>query len=847
MEKYMPKKLFAKVVSVLLTAAMIGNTPIQVMAANAEAETYSTVSSVTGSAVDSDVPEEEAPVEDTEDETVTDETEEEIPENPDDMEDALEDPEDVSENPEEISNETGNLSEEPAEQELYYPNIAEVEAEKRILPFFGGSSVITVKGENLKDRIHVEVFENGKVSSVSGSAIGDDKEQKVTLNFPQNYSEEPVTYTVAVSGENADGKREIEIVVESMEASDIAPMLEDNLITVNKLYVDNTIFNMYPQEGAPFTADGKFYTLTKGNYKEMSGITYKSIGEDAFAATAESNVKNKTYTLYVKTETAGREYYSKLKVKVISDKPKFSVKASKINAFYTDEDNRTSTLTFTNPTDLTIEKMELDENLALWFDLDYNPAAEEYKVRLKNIPADTMLKQIKKSGKLTVTTKEYRNPFKLSISIPMIMKSPTLTYSTTSSKLNVNLDKDLKDVSFEVYAKNGKIVEEVDLDSVEFVLPEIGKLYSSKEGNGNTVTLSVASTSDFMKKVKTQLLIKSKEWLKPVKITHTVQVVDELPTAKFKGTVTIDRKVKGSGGRTKLVLSAAPANGVTYLGIEEGELACTSKNKNSAPKVILTKVDETTYDVEVSAVSGIKKENYYYSIYPKLSNGTSLKKATLTVAVKESDDKVGVEVEWVKDTEIDLVNRKDTYAQYTLEPTNSTTYVSDVVAWGGKYDVEKVLSGKSVKSAKLKAKTNADIKPKSHTVTLYITLSNKYSDVVVKKKSVNVEVVSKETGVSFKMSKTGANVYKDIPDSQTSFAISVNKPITAELGRIRQTDTAKTKNAFAVSIDQETGKIVITLKDPSRVKTKKKYTFTFKVKAVGANKESTKKFYVTVK
>lgn len=842
MEKYKPKKLLTKAVSILLTVTMLGNTPIEVMAANREVQKLSTADSVTGPAVDVDVPEEEAPVENTEEEPVAEEPEEEpVTEEPE------EEPAAGLPAEEEAAGEQEQTAEDFRESELYYPNIAEVEAEKRVLPFIGGSSKITVKGEHLKDNIQVEVFEGGKAAPVSGSAVGDDSEQTVTLSFPENNTENPVTYTVKVSGENVEEEKELAIVVEAMEDSDIAPMLEDNLITVNKLYVANTVFMMYPQEGAPFTADGKFYTLSKGNYKEMQGITYESIGADAYAVTAESKVKNKTYTLYVKTETAGREYYSKLKVKVISDKPKFTVKSSKINAFYTDKDNRTSTLTFTNPTDLTIEKLELDEALAAWFELEYDTAKQEYQIVLKEIAPDTLLKQIKKSGKLIVTTEEYRDPIKLSLSVPMVMKAPSLTYSATSSKLNINLDKELRDVSFEVYAKNGKLAEEVDLDSVEFVLPETGMLYSDKTGSGNTVTLTVGSTSDFVKKVKTQLLVKSKEWLKPVKITHTVQVVDELPTVKFKGTVTIDRKVKGSGGRTKLVLSAAPANGVDYLGIEEGELACTSKNKNTAPKVTLTKVDETTYDVEVASVSGVKKENYYYSIYPKLSNGTSLKKATLTVSVKESDDKVGVEVEWVKDTEIDLVDRENTYAEFTLDPTNSTTYVSDVVAWGGKYDVEKVMSGKNIKSAKLRAKPNAGITPKSHTVTLYITLSNKYSDVVVKKKSVSVEIISKEKAVSFKMSKTGANVYKDIPDSQTSFVISVDKPITAKLGKIKQTDTAKTKKAFDVAIDQETGKIVITLKDPNKVKTKKKYTFTFKVKAAGANKEVTKKFYVTVR
>lgn len=638
----------------------------------------------------------------------------------------------------------------------------------------------------------------------------------------------------------------------TLSVFDFTPQMPENTLTVNQAVTNPAGFFIYPVQGSEVLTDGSFYTYEKASqtYTPISGITYGKQGEHSYQIQLSREIQNKTYAFYVKTEVQKEVYYLPLKIKVVSVKPKLSVKAASINAFYTDETSRTSRLSLVNPNGLTITGASLDSELEKWFEVRFSGTGE-ISCLLKPVTPETEIGNITKKGSLQVQTAEYKDPVPVPFMIPVTKKAPVLVQSEALSQINTWLDSgNGAAAAFEVQEKEKGQNRPLCLSAAAFLGEDQTKsLYQGLAWEGCRLFLQIKNPADFQKTVRTKIAVREENWLEPVVLTHQVQAVCKKPEAKLsKKTLSFDRTIPGAFGEAWLTFTAKPGS----TGYEKLPGTVTAvKNSGKAPVLVLEQTDETHYRLRAAADGNTQKGTYTYQISPRLTDGTALKPVTLKLTVTEAKKETAVKAKALKGSSLDLAAREHTGMAYSLTASNQAVTVSGAALSGeagSLFALEEIRKDALLTGIRIRAKQEAELQAgKTYSVPVKITLRSGYDQSPLPETGIVLKIKPKESTLRVRINQTKATLYTEVENSREEFRVSLAAPSGAELEEIKHISKKIPEGAFEIQTDPGEGRIQISIKDSSQLLKNKSYAFQFGLRAKGGNKYKTQSISIKIK
>lgn len=638
----------------------------------------------------------------------------------------------------------------------------------------------------------------------------------------------------------------------TLSVFDFTPKMPENTLTVNQAVTNPAGFFIYPVQGSEVLTDGSFYTYEKASqtYTPISGITYGRQGEHSYQIQLSREMQNKTYAFYVKTEVQKEVYYLPLKIKVVSVKPKLSVKAASINAFYTDEASRTSRLSLVNPNGLTITGASLDSELEKWFEVRFSGTGE-ISCLLKPVTPETEIGNITKKGSLQVQTVEYKDPVPVPVTILVIKKAPVLVQSEALSQINTWLDSgNGAAAAFEVQEKEKGQNRPLCLSAAAFLGEDQTKsLYQGLAWEGCRLFLPIKNPADFQKTVRTKIAVREENWLEPVVLTHQVQAVRKKPEAKLsKKTLFFDRTIPGAFGEAWLTFTAKPGS----TGYEKLPGTVTAvKNSGKAPVLVLEQTDETHYRLRAAADGNTQKGTYTYQISPRLTDGTALKPVTLKLTVTEAKKETAVKAKALKGSSLDLAAREHTGMAYSLTASNQAVTVSGAALSGeagSLFALEEIRKDALLTGIRIRAKQEAELQAgKTYSVPVKITLRSGYDQSPLPETGIVLKIKAKESILRARINQTKATLYTEVENSREEFRVSLAAPSGAELEEIKHISKKIPEGAFEIQTDPGEGRIQISIKDSSQLLKNKSYAFQFGLRAKGGNKYKTQSIRIKIK
>ena len=228
------------------------------------------------------------------------------------------------------------------------------------------------------------------------------------------------TARITLTG-NDESKTAQEIV---LVVADPEPGLSEETVTVNTLQSTGAVVYVYPAKDKD--TEGKVYEVTgpKMASDEKSACfmlepgTPDETGAVRCVLKAKSGVNNGTYKVKVCTTANGTVYELPLTVKVVSTKPKCTVKQKKkLNLFYQQDESP-----------LEISTVETVTNLQLTGCGDYTVEERDDGYYLK-ARAGATLNSVKK-GTLSITLEGYSAPLTTSFTVGVEKKAPKLTWDS---------------------------------------------------------------------------------------------------------------------------------------------------------------------------------------------------------------------------------------------------------------------------------------------------------------------------------------------------------------------------------------------------------------------------------
>lgn len=638
----------------------------------------------------------------------------------------------------------------------------------------------------------------------------------------------------------------------TLSVFDFTPKMPENTLTVNQAVTNPAGFFIYPVQGSEVLTDGSFYTYEKASqtYTPISGITYGKQGGHSYQIQLSREIQNKTYAFYVKAEVQKEVYYLPLKIKVVSVKPKLSVKAASINAFYTDEASRISCLSLVNPNGLTITGASLDSELEKWFEVRFSGTGE-LSCLLKPVTSETEIGNITKKGSLQVQTAEYKDPVTVPVTIPVTKKAPVLVQSEALSQINTWLDSgNGAAAAFEVQEKEKGQNRPLCLSAAVFLGEDQTKsLYQGLAWEGCRLFLQIKNPADFQKTVRTKIAVREENWLEPVVLTHQLQAVRKKPEAKLsKKTLSFDRTIPGAFGEAWLTFTAKPGS----TGYEKLPGTVTAvKNSGKAPVLVLEQTDETHYRLRAAADGNTQKGTYTYQISPRLTDETALKPVTLKLTVTEAKKETAVKAKALKGSSLDLAAREHTGMAYSLTASNQAVTVSGAALSGeagSLFALEEIRKDALLTGIRIRAKQEAELQAgKTYSVPVKITLRSGYDQSPLPETGIVLKIKAKESTLRVRINQTKATLYTEVENSREEFRVSLAAPSGAELEEIKHISKKIPEGAFEIQTDPGEGRIQISIKDSSQLLKNKSYTFQFGLRAKGGNKYKTQSISIKIK
>ncbi len=633
--------------------------------------------------------------------------------------------------------------------------------------------------------------------------------------------------------------------------TDDKPVLSTSTLNINQYAVTPVSFEVYVPFGMTPQLDGVFYQNNNG--KVQSGISYTMDEDGACTVQIPTVMKNKTYKLYVKVTVKETEnvYYLPIKLTLKTTLPKITASAEAMNLFFTDEDNRTSMITLKNPSAEEIRLVVFEENSSMdkYFDVVFDQ--EKQTLALKLTDMDVTKKDLTNKGNLLVYTENYNKPTVVNVKISISDKQPKLKVTPSSVTINTRLY-DQKETSFEVTMQEGKAYVPVTLNGTAPELVTGGDLIDQISTEDNKVTISLKNTADFKKLKTVKVKVQAANWKNPVQISHKIKTVDVLPKAVLASkTLSLDMRAVGAETSTILRFDTK-AGDITYNDLANTLTAV--KNDATAPKVTLEKNADGTYIIKAAHTATMAKGTYKYEIIPELSDGTKLKKVTLSVKVTTAAKAANASLKAQKGSKIDLISRTSTKYVYTVSPTVKGTYIKNIVLKKVEvgnaavpttlFDVKINEQNGVVSTIEVSASEEGEfLSGKKYKLTFEIMPATDAQELNVAE--VKVTVTPKESPLKLNANMKTAVLYRNIPYVKVVYKVT---PKTAgiEIGKMEYIpSTGVPEGAFEI-VQTDMGTYQIRIADKAKVKSGKTYKLNFKVQAEGATKTVTQKLTIKV-
>lgn len=633
--------------------------------------------------------------------------------------------------------------------------------------------------------------------------------------------------------------------------TDDKPVLSTSTLNINQYAVTPVSFEVYVPFGMTPQLDGVFYQNNNG--KVQSGISYTTDEDGACTVQIPTVMKNKTYKLYIKVTVKETEnvYYLPIKLTLKTTLPKITASAEAMNLFFTDEENRTSTITLKNPSAEVIRSVVFEENSSMdkYFDVIFD--REKQTLALKLTDPDVTKKTLVSKGKILVYTENYNKPVAVSVKISVSDKQPKLKVTPSSVTINTRLY-DQKETSFEVTMQEGKVYVPVTLNGAAPELVTCADLIDQISTEDNKVTISLKNTADFKKLKTVKVKVQAANWKKPVQISHKIKTVDVLPKAVLTSkTLMLDMRAVGAQAATMLRFDTKPGD-INYKDLPNTLTAV--KNDATAPTVTLEKNTDGTYTVKAAYAAAMTKGTYKYEIMPELSDGTKLKKVTLSVKVTTAAKVANASLKAQKGSKIDLISRTSTKYVYTVSPTVKGTYIKNVVLKKAEignaavpttlFDVKINEQNGVVSTIEVSASEEGEfLSGKKYKLTFEITPATDAQELNVAE--VKVTVTLKESTLKLNTNMNTAVLYRNIPYVKAVYKVTP-KTADIEIGKMEYVpSTGVPEGAFEI-VQTNTGTYQIRIADKAKVKSGKSYKLNFKVQAEGGTKTVTQKLTIKV-
>lgn len=636
--------------------------------------------------------------------------------------------------------------------------------------------------------------------------------------------------------------------------SDDKPVLSVSAVTINPYAEEETSFAVHVPFGMTAWTNGGFYLNTKGDV--LRGISYISDENGVCTIKLSETLKDKTYKLYVKVTVAEteNEYYLPIKITLKSVLPKITATAEKINIFFTDEDSRTSEITLKNISGQVIQSAAFEENSAMdkYFDVIFD--REEQNLALKLTNQNAAKKDIVSKGKLLLGLEGYKKPVTVNVNIGLSEKAPKVKISPSSVNINTKMYDD-KETSFEVTMQDGKNYVPVVLAGTT---PEVisgaewvEQVATSETAFSNKVIVKLKNTADFNKVKTVKINLQAPNWKKPVQVSYKIKTVNILPEAKLETKVlTLDMRAVGGEMSTFLRFDTTPGD-ITYKELPEVLIAV--KKNESAPMVTLEKVDERNYKVKAVYSPTMQKGTYKYEITPELSDGTKLKKVTLSVKVTTANKAANATLKAQKGSKIELINRTETGFVYKVSSTVKGTYIKEV-------RLKEIELGKDIADISL---FNVTVNKVDGIVDTVEVSASEHGNLLAGKKykltfevipaisatqlaaaEMAVTIAPKESKLQLNANLKSAVLYRNISDVKVEYKV-IPKMAGVEIETMEYVPSNKVpEGAFEIT-QISNGSYRIRILDKTKVTAKKSYKLSFKVKAKGGTKTVTQS--VTIK
>lgn len=612
----------------------------------------------------------------------------------------------------------------------------------------------------------------------------------------------------------------------------LAPRMLQSSVVVNRSQKKQGSFFMIPAAGTEnqVSADSVFYQNVNLE-KAVEGLKLTQLSDKEYQVTADASYPTGKKKLYVKASVEANQktetYAVPITVQVVNKTPSISVKVGSMNVFYTDTASRTRILKITNPSGVKISSIQPDEQLNRFFEIKKRSSGQ-YSLVYKQNDAVNSAKDIVKKGVIHVMFEGYQNPVAVKLNIPVTMKAPSVKSLDKTAVLNLYQNSNYNK-SVYITDQKGNIQE---MKSAKFADDSLSENFAQISVVDGYISMELKpSAKDLYKKAKTvKLLVTGEDWKYSCPVSFKFQVSEKKPSAKLSTKkLKLNQNYMGSSDSVKLDFNTDLGE-AGYI-LNDSCIKLTSKNSAGAPKISIEQWSDTMVDIEASVFDTTQSGTYKYQITPKLAaSGEELDSQNLTVKVVKSP--ISIALSRIKGSNLNVLMGDQAEVSYAAGCKNFSATIDKVAVEGTDSDFEASLSydekDKCIVTVGLKEGKTVQA-GESYLVPIRIsTIDDNRNEYQF---TTELKLKAQEGKLKYDLSVKNAILSKGASECYVESKAAVVSPESTNFTSLRDVSKNIPEDAFYVYASPYTGRIRITLRDESKVKTGKTYTFTFAAKA----------------
>ena len=605
-----------------------------------------------------------------------------------------------------------------------------------------------------------------------------------------------------------------------IDVRDYTPRLETNSVTLNtnqiagaeiKLYTAyDAILAEYSEEIALFVARNTMVTnVTLEGHEDL----YAEYADGVVAIKAADVIKNGTYKLTLKIDTAKGETSQPVTVKVANTLPTVTVtQLATFNRFYKDSQAEIKVIA----KDAVIMAVELADTPTF--------TATEYNTETDSITlvyadqANPLNGYVAGKPDVTANVKVYidgyRTPVVKALSIKHGETAPKLALSRSSTAYTYLNN---SNSPLQIVETVGKDKEVVDLSEYAVTLMEASQGYVELSKNGTDILLTtiLSANNKFANnatKHSTKFEVNHNNWLKPMVFTHTITVNTAKPTLKAKVATLSISTLYNAVAETELTASIANCPvPVRY------EIAAVKPNENTA-KLHVT-ASGWILRAEFADMNDLPANGTYeFSVVPVVENSDQEEISLAAFKVKVT---VNNKVPTVKAAQSTVTLKGEDYTSnaevaLTVSPVDCPEIRYEVVPATAS---QKANTDKLVVTAEGRTVTVgfADVNNLPANGSYKYTIKGFITDAAGNEKpltptTITVKVATTAPKVTFE--KTAVTLNKDVAEA-ASFGVKALTSGYEVVDMVFTTTNTKAEGKMEVSYDKESGLITAKVTDTS--------------------------------